>query len=75
MELGLAHSYHDLNTAGKISQGVSALTKLIEQFPFHPEAYLMLSRHHSLRKEYADEKRILAQALAKATEFQSYPER
>ena len=75
LEYGLAQAYVDLNTAGRVSQGVSGLSRLMQQFSAQPEAYLMLSRHHSLRKEYADEKRVLAQAMAKCTEFQSYPER
>jgi len=67
VEMTLAQAYYDLNTPGRIQQGVSALNKTITVNPERPEPYLMLSKHYSDRGQLHEEKTILSQALNKAT--------
>ena len=43
--------------------------------PTRPEPYLMLSKHYAIQGQTINEQRILTQALQKATDFHSYPER
>ena len=75
VELTLAQAYIDLNTPGRISKGISALTQCITVSPTRPEPYFMLSRHYFLQKNIRQEKSILEQAVKNATDFLSFPER
>lgn len=75
VELNMAKAYVDLNTPGSVSVGVYSTNQIIAGSPRRVEPYLMLATHFRKRGEHSEEHKVLRQAVLRAEEFHSYPEK